>query len=337
MNKQRNISLDIAKAVCTLMVVFLHAGENNTIETYIKSICTCAVPFFFLVSGYYLSLNVANGKAEYASRQLKKIGVLFITSNLLYAICVSILMLIFQDDLANFWKGALSLESIISFIILNESPFAYHLWYIGAFLYVLFVFNILICKHKIKSLIAYMPLLLILAFVLGVYSKLFFKQAFPIYLSRNFITVGFPSFAIGYMLPTVLNGKHHLNRYALLSILVFSMAIVMERFILHRLGILSKGSIFIMTVPLAVSVFMFAATDEHVHSSPVMKILADIGRCDSANIYVYHMLFIIILKYVISTENTIYNHGVPLLVFVLALAFSRGLQFTKSCLLKRKQ
>ncbi len=320
MNKQRNISLDIAKAVCTFMVVFLHAGENNTIETYIKSICTCAVPFFFLVSGYYLSLNVANGKTEYASRQLKKIGVLFITSNLLYAICVSILMLIFQDDLANFWKGALSLESIISFIILNESPFAYHLWYIGAFLYVLFVFNILICKHKIKS-----------------YSKLFFKQAFPIYLSRNFITVGFPSMAIGYMLPTVLNGKHHLNRYALLSILVFSMAIVMERFILHRLGILSKGSIFIMTVPLAVSVFMFAATDEHVHSSLVMKIFADIGRYDSANIYVYHMLFIIILKYVISTENAIYNHGVPLLVFVLALAFSRGLQFAKSCLLKRKQ
>ena len=75
MNKQRNISLDIAKAVCTLMVVFLHAGENNAIETYIKIICTCAVPFFFLVSGYYLSLNVANGKTEYAFRQLKKIGV----------------------------------------------------------------------------------------------------------------------------------------------------------------------------------------------------------------------------------------------------------------------
>ncbi|MBQ2335852.1 MAG: acyltransferase family protein, partial [Victivallales bacterium] len=125
MNKQRNTSLDIAKAICTLMVVFLHAGENNAIETYIKIICTCAVPFFFLVSGYYLSLNVANGKAEYASRQLKKIGVLFITSNLLYAICVSILMLIFQDDLAKFWREALSLESIINFIVLNESPFAY--------------------------------------------------------------------------------------------------------------------------------------------------------------------------------------------------------------------
>ena len=78
MNKQRNISLDIAKAVCTFMVVFLHAGENNAIETYIKIICTCAVPFFFLVSGYYLSLNVTAGKTDYVSRQLKKIGELFI-------------------------------------------------------------------------------------------------------------------------------------------------------------------------------------------------------------------------------------------------------------------
>ncbi len=336
MDKQRNISLDIAKAICTLMVVFLHAGGNNTVETYIKIICTCAVPFFFLVSGYYLSLNVTAGKTDYISRQLKKIGELFITSNLLYAIFTSILMLIFHDDLAKFWREALSLKSIINFIVLNESPFAYHLWYIGAFLYVLFVFGILICKHK-KNVIAYMPLLLILAMILGVYSKFFFKHGFPIYLSRNFITVGFPSMAIGYMLPTVLNRKQHLNRYALLSILVFSMAIAMERFIYYRLGILSKGSIFIMTVPLAVSVFMFAATDEHIHSSSVMKILADIGRYDSANIYVYHMLFILILKYVHSTENAICNHGVPLLVFVLALAFSRGLQFAKSCLLKRKQ
>ncbi len=312
------------------MVVFIHAGENDAVETYIKVICTSAVPFFFLVSGYYLSLNVANGKTEYASRQLKKIGVLFITSNLLYAICVSILMLIFQDDLAKFWREALSLESVINFIVLNESPFAYHLWYIGAFLYVLCVFDILICKHKIKSVITYMPLLLILAFVLGVYSKLFFKQAFPIYMSRNFMTVGFPSFAIGYMLPTVLNGKHHLNRYALLSILVFSMAIVMERFILHRLGILSKGSIFIMTVPLAVSVFMFAATDEQVHSSPFMKILADIGRYDSANIYIYHMIFIFILNYMIKSENIIYGHIKHVLIFAIALAFSRGIQFAKS-------
>ncbi|MBO7533179.1 MAG: acyltransferase [Victivallales bacterium] len=337
MNKQRNISLDIAKAVCTLMVVFLHAGENNAIETYIKVICTCAVPFFFLVSGYYLSLNVANGKAEYASRQLKKIGVLFITSNLLYAICVSILMLIFHDDLAGFWKKTLTFESIVNFIVLNESPFGYHLWYIGAFLYSLFVFNILISRDKIKSLVAYMPLLLILALGLGVYSKVIFKSGFPICVPRNFITVGIPSMAIGYMLPSVFNKKQHLHKCALLSIIGFSMVIIVERFILHRLGIMSKGSIFIMTVPLAVSIFIWATTDEQVHSSPIMKILADIGRYDSANIYIYHMIFILVLEYTSISQNAIYIHSKALLVFILALALSRGLQFAKNNLLVRKQ
>ena len=336
MNKQRNTTLDIAKAICTLMVVFLHAGENNTIETYFKVICTCAVPFFFLVSGYYLSLNVSAGKREYASRQLKKIGALFIISNVLYATCLSILMLIFHDDLAGFWKKCLTCESIFNFFVLNESPFGYHLWYIGAILYVLFIFNILISKNKINRVITYMPLFLILAIGLGIYSKCLFKDNFPIYVSRNFIYVGIPSMAIGYMLASVLNKKQYFHQYAWLSIIVFSMAIIMERFILHRLQFMSTGSIFIMTVPLAIAIFIFAATDEYVHSSSVMKLLADIGRYDSANIYIYHMIFILVLGYAVSSKNVIYIHSKPLLIFVLALALSRGLQYAKSRFSKNK-
>ena len=337
MNKQRNNALDIAKAICTLMVVFLHAGENNAVETYFKVICTCAVPFFFLVSGYYLSLNVSAGKTEYASRQLKKIGELFIISNVLYAICISILMLIFHDDFVGFWKKCLTCESIFNFVVLNDSPFGYHLWYIGAILYVLFIFNILISKNKINRVVAYMPLFLILAIGLGIYSKIIFKEDFPIYVSRNFIHVGIPSMAIGYMLASVLNHKQYLHRYALLSIIVFSMAIIVERFILYRLGFLSTGSIFILTVPLAVSIFIFVATDEQVHSSPFMKILADIGRYDSANIYIYHMIFILVLEYISTCQNVIYMHSKPLLVFILTLALSRGLQFAKSRFSKHKQ
>ena len=337
MNKQRNTSLDIAKAICTLMVVFLHAGENNAVETYIKVICTCAVPFFFLVSGYYLSLNVSAGKTEYASRQLKKIGELFIVSNILYAICISILKMIFHDDLLGFWKTCLTCESIFNFLVLNDSPFGYHLWYIGAILYVLFIFNKLISKNKINRVVVYMPLFLILAIGLGIYSKIIFKENFPIYVSRNFIHVGIPSMAIGYMLASVLNHKQHLYRFALLSVIVFSMAIIVERFILHRLGLMSTGSIFIMTVPLAVAIFIFAATDEQVHSSPFMKIVADIGRYDSANIYIYHMIFILVWEYISTCQNVIYIHSKPILVFVLTLALSRGLQFAKRRRSKNKQ
>jgi peptidoglycan/LPS O-acetylase OafA/YrhL len=330
MNKQRNTSLDIAKAICAFLVVFIHAGANNTLETYFKVICTCAVPFFFLLSGYYLSLNVSSGKTEYASRQFKKIGELFIISNVLYAICISILMLIFHDDLVGFWKKCLTFETIFNFLVLNESPFGYHLWYIGAMLYALFIFNILISKNKINCMVTYMSLFLILGIGIGVYAKTIFKNDFPIYVTRNFIYVGIPSMAIGYMLPSILNKYHHLNRYALVSIIVCSMTIVIERFILRRLGILSTGSIFIMTVPLAVSIFIFAMTDEHAHASSVMKFLADIGRYDSANIYIYHVLFIFILNYMIKSENIIYGHIKHVLIFAIALAFSRGIQFAKS-------
>lgn len=339
MNNQRNNSIDILKTVCSFMVVFIHAGENNTLGTYLKVICTCAVPFFFLVSGYYLSSNITAEKKEYFPRQLKKIGRLFLSTNILYAIYVSILMLLFHSDLAGFWKNALSCESIISFVFLNESPFAYHLWYIGAILYAFFVFYLLlsIFKNKTGKVIIYMSFLLFFSISIGVYSKLFFGRSFPIYVSRNFISVGIPSMAIGYMLHSVINKYHHLHRYALLSIIVFLIAIILERFILHRLGCLSKGSYFIMTFPLAVSMFLFVATDGQKYTSSIMKALANIGHRDSANLYLYHILFVFLLDYLIASKNAVYLHIKPLLIFVMTLTFSRGLQFTQNMFLRRKQ
>lgn len=329
MNDKRNTTFDIAKAICAFMVVFIHAGENNGLETYFKVVCTCAVPFFFLLSGYYLSLNISAGKMEYPSRQFKKIWKLFIFTNVLYAIYISILMVIFHDDLAGFWKKALSLKSIVNFLVLNDSPFGFHLWYIGAQMVVLMIFALLILKNRFNSIVVYMPFLLVLAFVFGVYSKAIFKHDFPICMSRNFISAGLPSVAIGYMLPSIMSKHHRLYGYALPSVIVFSMAIILERFILQRLGILSTGSIFIMTVPLAVSMFIFAANAEHNWSSCFMKILANIGRYDSANIYIYHLLFVIILRYVNLSNNNIYVHGKPILIFILSLALSRGIYLVK--------
>jgi len=338
MNEQRNNTLDVIKTVCTFMVVFIHAGENSSLATYTKAICTCAVPFFFLVSGYYLSLNISAGKTEYIHRQLKKIGVLFITSNIIYAVCVSVLMLLFHDDLSGFWKRALSGGSMIDFLLFNNSPFAYHLWYIGALLYAFVFYSLMsVRKKQPGKSIGYLPFLLILAIVTGVYSDLFFKRSFPIYISRNFISIGIPSIAIGYMLHSAINKYHRLRKYALLSVLVLAVSVMLERFILHHSGILSTGSIFIATLPLAVSIFVFAATDERGYSASIMKALADIGRRDSANIYIYHLLFLYISDHMITGKNAVYLHTKALLIFIMTLAFSRGLQFVQNSFFKRKR
>ncbi len=319
------------------MVVFIHAAEYNRLGTYFRVISTCAVPFFFLISGYYLSLNISAGKMDYLSRQLKKMWKLFIFTNLLYALFISALILIFHDDLAGFWKKSLSIKSIIIFLVFNQSPFCNHLWYIGAQLYVLIIFALFIMKNKFKTIVIYMPYLLFGNIVMGIYSKVFLNHSFPIYVARNFIGVGIPFIAIGYMLPVVIGKNRHLHKYVLPSIIIFSMAIILERLILYRLDLLSTGDVFIMTVPFTVSMFIFAATDEHAHSSLIMKILADIGRYDSANIYIYHMIYISILKYISISKNIIYIYSKPFLIFVLALALSKGLRFTKSHFLKHKQ
>ncbi|MDD5792875.1 MAG: acyltransferase family protein [Erysipelotrichaceae bacterium] len=45
----RNKGLDILRIICALMVVFIHTNHQSV---YILSLCTIAVPIFFMISGY---------------------------------------------------------------------------------------------------------------------------------------------------------------------------------------------------------------------------------------------------------------------------------------------
>lgn len=61
----RNKSLDIMKAVSVYMVIILHYGFSYCWE-YVSIIANCAVPFFFMISGYY-----ATGRSS--KRQIMKL------------------------------------------------------------------------------------------------------------------------------------------------------------------------------------------------------------------------------------------------------------------------
>lgn len=82
-------------------------------------------------------------------------------------------------------------------ILFNVNPFASHLWYLQAYLYVLCM--MLLLSNK-RNYFRFLPWLIIGALALGTYRFLFTDNYISNCLARNFIFEGLPCFGIGLLL-----------------------------------------------------------------------------------------------------------------------------------------
>ena len=94
-------------------------------------------------------------------------------------------------------EETITVKSILKFILLNESPFSGHLWYLGAVFYVLIIYAIADRIHIRKLIYVGTPILLLVDLVFGKYSMALFGREFPYILVRNFLCVGIPYFSSG--------------------------------------------------------------------------------------------------------------------------------------------
>ena len=67
MNKTRNCSIDLFRLYCAVLVVAIHTSpfmdQNNKLGFISTQVIPrIAVPFFFIVSGYYYIQNLEQGK-----------------------------------------------------------------------------------------------------------------------------------------------------------------------------------------------------------------------------------------------------------------------------------
>ncbi len=174
-----------------------------------------------------------------------------------------------------------------------------------------------------------MPILFLASIMLGTYSKIIFLHDNPIYISRNSVTIGLPCIALGCILNCYRSKLAKVIQYSPALIAVFAIAILVERYVLHRLNVLAPGSNFLFTVPLASAVLLWAIGHCMNSSNPLIAHLAFIGKNDSTNIYIYHLLFVMLLDILLPSCNSIITYTKPILVFALALGLSRAITFFK--------
>lgn len=182
----RNYSIDALKFICAVLIVFLHVPGRFC--SYYLPVTRCAVPCFFIISGYFLMGENMGERMKKGSIRMFK---LMLGSSLLFAIVLFVTHHLKLESIIP------STEKIIDFVLLNDNPWGFHLWYLGAYLYVLLI-CILIDKYK-KWHIAFMmtPILLITDLIMGKYSLLIMNREFPYIYVRNFLFVGLPYFLIG--------------------------------------------------------------------------------------------------------------------------------------------
>ena len=74
MNMQRNNTLELLKVFAAYMVVFIHVIFSGYVGTAIETLARFAVPFFFVISGFY-SYGISTQKIK---KRIKKILILIV-------------------------------------------------------------------------------------------------------------------------------------------------------------------------------------------------------------------------------------------------------------------
>lgn len=319
--------MDTLKAICAFLVVCIHAKTNLIIGEYISVIGRTAVPIFLMITGYfYHSSSEAQKKF-----QIARIFRFYLITQSIYIVYEMLLAVVIP---ARKISDYLSWNRIALFFLANETtPDSAHLWYLLALIYVL---GFAYCfDRKIRSKVKYTICitLIIMSFMLGIYSNAIFGVAMPELVTRNYLFVGFPYFVIGeYVfdnrkeIETVL--KTHYKIIDMATVLLMG-ATLCEHLIVSRLWINFEGTIYITTPLLATCIFVC-----FLFSDMQESIVSKIGKEYSSTIYVSHLMIYEVSSMVCNSLGLapIFSIGAPIVVFILALLYSSTWNKIKHCI-----
>lgn len=321
MQNDRNHSLDLFKGIACIAVVLVHVSFPGKAGLIISSIARFAVPFFFMVSGYYSY----HSEGRRANRNKKHI------MHMLKIILFSFIVYVPASFLFSFWGdtvnstlhdvGSLDLKGIFIFFVFNRPVIIVgQLWFLFALLYDYVLFDLIERRWPIEKYYISIPILLTLLILLAQGMHIA-GVAIPNYLYRNFLIEGFAFFLLAYYLHSVEN-KIHVSDFLLIIVFLLStIGCVFERILLGR-----AFGVNICTIPQLLSIFLFSIKHSGFGwKTRFGRTLCSLGEKISLHIYIIH-------PFVWRFINWIYKFKIgswqymnwlkPILVLVLTVLIS---------------
>lgn len=274
--QERNYSIDTLKAICCFFVIIIHSGTYCSWANYISFITNISVPCFFMMSGYLTDIQAES--ILYKSRIAKLIRV--IVFYLLFYLVANYAMAFISPLQPEF---SFQTISIFKFVFFNDtSVFSEgHLWYISAYIYILFVFFWL-SKYNLTKYAWIFS-----AFVIPFSITPYYVDYQPLY--RNALLEGLPFFVIGMFIKS--------RNKIILNIITFFVVI---------------ASIFNISIGLS---YLVIIVTTHFHKE-TKSFMSELGRKHSLNIYLWHF-FVIHLLFCFDFTFKYYDHVTSLLPFIV--------------------
>ena len=278
MNTQKNHTLELIKLFAAYMVVFIHVSFYGELGVVVDGLSRFAVPFFFLVSGYY-SYRI---NAEKIKKRIVKILTLFIFSAICCAAFEIIVLLKYNTaELSIILNKFAELCTYVNLFVFNLPVISGHLWYLLAILYVYVIFYFVTKFHIKERVIFIVSLFLLVAHIVLGEGLSLFGITLPIPYVRNFALMGIPFFSLGLFVKKYENRFKKLPNY---MVFAFSLIGVVET-VFSRCFFGSNeffiGSLFILIA--LVCVFIKCADIKYP------AFLTSLEGC-STYIYVFHLI-----------------------------------------------
>lgn len=330
--KNKKLSIDKFRIFAAILVIAIHIYPLSSINQnldfiFTHIICRIGVPFFLMITGYFVLPKALKDKEQLMKYTKKIIKI--------YVICIILYLPI------NIYAGKLDGMTILKALqeILINGTF-YHLWYFPALILGIWIVYFIIAKINSKKIWIIFGALytigllgdsyyglsegvgIVKSFYDGVFSickytrnGLFFAPIF-IYLGYNFNNL---KLKIG-------------NKTNIALVIVSLILMIIEGIILHKYNLQKHDSMYIMLVPLMIVIFNIVINLKGKENKTLRNM--------ATTIYIIHPLFIIIIRgiaKIVHLENLmIYNSIINyILVATCSIMFSLVLEKVKQMYIKK--
>ena len=327
---KRNTLIDVFRFVGAFLVVCIHIRfPKEFSDHFLMPVTRMAVPFFFMVSGYFLAdINIDKMKQR-LDKQIKHVFWLFAGAAAFY-FCAEVIAAAIRnpgevmDVVSRLWDW----NRWYRFIAVNDTwtlfgPLSQHLWYLIALVYSMAAIRLALEHYPLKKLFWAIPVIGACIVPLTLI-KWGVHREWPAPLVRNFFTWGIPCVLAGAWMKCNTPRLQKLPRgLAAVLPIIFVLSSMAERYAFNRWTPIKSMNIYFNSLLLAASVIVLSL---HFPGAGGRGPFARWGARYSLMIYIIQYFIIWLIEHAaawLGIEHAPwYRWTAPVLVFAASLVFS---------------